>query len=129
VIPNSEAEFGVGWEDVWRDGGTTHPHIPPSSIHPFGVHTRTEHAEFVCLSAAYGSVPDRAERYAPHREDPQAIDKTRKRKTPPVVEAGGVSCWIVLGLRRHVSIDTTRIYAETETESVKGRFDTVTAHD
>jgi hypothetical protein len=97
----------------------------PSFNHPSGVHTRTEHAEFVCLSAAYGSVPDRAERYAPHREVPRAKDKPRKQKTPPVVEAGGVSCWIVLGLRRHESIYTTRIYAETETESVKESFDSV----
>jgi hypothetical protein len=123
VIPNSEAEFGVGWADVWRGGGT--PHISPSPIHPSGVHTRTEYAEFVYLSAAYGSVPDRAERYAPHREAPHAKGQPRKRKTPPVVEAGGVSCWIVLGLRRHESIDTTRIYAETETESVKESFDSV----
>jgi hypothetical protein len=74
-------------------------------------------------------VLDLAERYAPHREVPRAKDKTRKRKTPPVVEAGGVSCWIVFGLRRHESSDTVRIYTEAETESVKGRFDTVTAHD
>jgi hypothetical protein len=68
---------------------------------------------------------DRAERYASHREVPRAKDKTRKRKTPPVVEAGGVSCWIVLGLRRHESSDTVRIYTEAETESVRESFDSV----
>ena len=31
LIPNPDVEFGVGWEDVWRDGGNNRPSIHPTS--------------------------------------------------------------------------------------------------
>ena len=85
-----------------RHNTSTHP----SFIHPSGVHTRSKHAEFVCVSAACGSVPDLAERSAPHREDAPLQEKTLKQETPPVVEAGGVPCWVVRAAREWALLDS-----------------------
>ena len=40
-IPNPEAEFGVGCEEVWRDGGKIRPYIHPDSRRDMPFHTST----------------------------------------------------------------------------------------